>query len=447
MTRLSSLQRKAALELIQDDLGILASEYMDEKEFVFDTELLSIEKQKRLFAYVNSMVRANRELWLQQQQVAANLGGAAAYRAQGGGSTASSAGGSPYPVGGEGASGVPGKGAGTEARRGKKKRDERNGAGSDSSSSDSDSSCSSSSSSFSDSSSASSSDSDDSDDTDDEKADADDAKKQARAAAASASTADEAIAMPTSQSKDGSSWNRDANSTALLPGAGVGHHAVAGGEPAAAPSSGAAASSGGTADGGAQLLTVSGSSGGPPSERASPPPGVSSSHQADFPGASAATAPRDGHASAAERLAAEGGAAAVATSREEGRREDASGSVPGQGEGMEPAAHAASCGAGAAARSGGLPQYTPVCEEGSDEIREEVMGRHADFFGAFDSQAPEEGSEETVGSQGLTAEAKSTAWKEWKGQVIQQGFVAQRAYATQDRSVNEIIAEGYDARI
>eukprot|EP00070_Physeter_catodon_P037072 XP_028343966.1 uncharacterized protein DDB_G0271670-like [Physeter catodon] len=67
------MQRKAALELIQDDLGILAAEYMNVKAFAFDTELLSIEKQKRLFAYVNSMFRANREILLRQhqQQVAA----------------------------------------------------------------------------------------------------------------------------------------------------------------------------------------------------------------------------------------------------------------------------------------------------------------------------------------------------------------------------------------
>lgn len=44
-------------------------------------------------------------------------------------------------------------------------------------------------------------------------------------------------------------------------------------------------------------------------------------------------------------------------------------------------------------------------------------------------------------------EAQSTAWKEWKGQVIQQGFAVQRASAVKERSVNEIIAEGYDARI
>lgn len=43
-------------------------------------------------------------------------------------------------------------------------------------------------------------------------------------------------------------------------------------------------------------------------------------------------------------------------------------------------------------------------------------------------------------------EAKSTAWQEWKGQVIQQGFAAERAVAPQ-RSASEIIAEGYDARI
>ncbi|OEH78699.1 bromodomain domain-containing protein, partial [Cyclospora cayetanensis] len=62
MAMLSPEQRRAALELIQDDLGILASDHMLDSTFSFDTELLSIEKQKRLFAYVNSMARANREL-------------------------------------------------------------------------------------------------------------------------------------------------------------------------------------------------------------------------------------------------------------------------------------------------------------------------------------------------------------------------------------------------
>ncbi|PHJ16169.1 bromodomain-containing protein, partial [Cystoisospora suis] len=51
-------------------------------------------------------------------------------------------------------------------------------------------------------------------------------------------------------------------------------------------------------------------------------------------------------------------------------------------------------GGSSSTRTTGLPQYTPVCEEGvSGEIREEVMGRHADFLGALDAQGPDESSE------------------------------------------------------
>lgn len=471
MTRLSSMQRKAALELIQDDLGILAAEYMDEKEFAFDTELLSIEKQKRLFAYVNSMVRANRELWRQQQEAASmadpNL------RAHGGGGPVAMAGVSPYPpaFGGVVGDGAPVDVKGHQGKRGKKKQREERSSGqdrrrddSDSSSSNSDSSCSSSSSSFSDSSSDSSSDSDDSDDTDDEKTDAAAAgKKQVRPSAVPGSGDHEnASAKPNNEGFLASS-KTEVNSSAA-PGPGSSHQVAGHADASGLPSSGAGARDG------AQLAGLSGKTGtdssgrpgrgtissfpteaGPKAEaeRDGSPPLLRGGGERIPADAAAevrkdeATLPQDGRRDALDGMQ-RGGAEAMATdkAREEGRGVENASRLP--------ASTAAVPVSAAGARSaGGLPQYTPVCEEeGSDEIREEVMGRHADFFGAFDSHPPGENSEETVGSQGVAAtEAKPTAWKEWKGQVIQQGFVAQRAYAAQDRNVNEIIAEGYDARI
>ncbi|SBS90660.1 bromodomain protein 2, putative [Plasmodium malariae] len=61
LRRLAPNQRRAALEIIQDDLGILAENHMFDKFFTFDTDLLSIEKQKRIFLYINHMGRINLE--------------------------------------------------------------------------------------------------------------------------------------------------------------------------------------------------------------------------------------------------------------------------------------------------------------------------------------------------------------------------------------------------
>ncbi|AFZ80425.1 bromodomain containing protein [Theileria equi strain WA] len=59
LARLVPEQRKAALELVQDDLGILAENHKDDKDFVFDTDLLSVDKQKQFFIYVNQMAKRN----------------------------------------------------------------------------------------------------------------------------------------------------------------------------------------------------------------------------------------------------------------------------------------------------------------------------------------------------------------------------------------------------
>ncbi|CRH02560.1 bromodomain protein, putative [Plasmodium relictum] len=61
LRRLAPNQRRAALEIIQDDLGILAENHMFDRYFTFDTDLLSIEKQKRIFLYINHMGRINLE--------------------------------------------------------------------------------------------------------------------------------------------------------------------------------------------------------------------------------------------------------------------------------------------------------------------------------------------------------------------------------------------------
>lgn len=61
MKRLAPNQRRAALDMIQDDLGILAENHMFDRNFHFDTDLLSIEKQRRIFLYVNHMARINLE--------------------------------------------------------------------------------------------------------------------------------------------------------------------------------------------------------------------------------------------------------------------------------------------------------------------------------------------------------------------------------------------------
>lgn len=61
LTRLAPNQRKAALELVQDDLGILAESFMNDRSFTFDPTLLSVEKQRRIFIYINQMVKRNIE--------------------------------------------------------------------------------------------------------------------------------------------------------------------------------------------------------------------------------------------------------------------------------------------------------------------------------------------------------------------------------------------------
>lgn len=61
LSRLASNQRKAALELVQDDLGILAEAFMNDRSFTFDPSLLSLDKQRRIFIYVNQMVKRNIE--------------------------------------------------------------------------------------------------------------------------------------------------------------------------------------------------------------------------------------------------------------------------------------------------------------------------------------------------------------------------------------------------
>ncbi|KAK1442064.1 hypothetical protein BgAZ_400940 [Babesia gibsoni] len=61
LSRLAPNQRKAALELVQDDLGILAEAFMHDRSFTFDPTLLSVDKQRRIFIYINQMVKRNIE--------------------------------------------------------------------------------------------------------------------------------------------------------------------------------------------------------------------------------------------------------------------------------------------------------------------------------------------------------------------------------------------------
>ncbi|GFE53736.1 bromodomain containing protein, putative [Babesia ovis] len=61
ISRLAPNQRKAALELIEDDLGILAETFMNDVTFTFDPSLLSVDKQRRVFIYINQMVKRNIE--------------------------------------------------------------------------------------------------------------------------------------------------------------------------------------------------------------------------------------------------------------------------------------------------------------------------------------------------------------------------------------------------
>ncbi|KAL8452245.1 hypothetical protein Emed_001406 [Eimeria media] len=315
MTMLSPEQRRAALELIQDDLGILAADHMCDSTFSFDTELLSIEKQKRLFAYVNSMVRANRELLMSRGLLGNPLG-----EAQGAAAAHLSA----QNGGGVDAAGQ--RAAGSREPREAARYD------SDSSSSDSDSDSSSSSDSLSSSTSSSDSDSDDGD------------------------------GRPCPP-PGGHPSQQQASAGSTGP-----HHQPSGGTPSGGGGSGGGGGGGGSgfADGGGRDSVRS---------------------NAGAPGA------------------------------DEGGR------------------------SGSLSMQKGLPEYRPVAEDGEKvQIREELMGRHADFLGVIDAQQ----ADDAMAS--APQEAKATAWQEWKGQVIQQGFAAERAVAPQ-RSASEIIAEGYDARI
>nr|BAN65731.1 bromodomain protein, putative [Babesia bovis] len=61
LSRLAPNQRKAALELIEDDLGILAEVFMNDTSFTFDPNLLSVDKQRRVFVYINQMAKRNLE--------------------------------------------------------------------------------------------------------------------------------------------------------------------------------------------------------------------------------------------------------------------------------------------------------------------------------------------------------------------------------------------------
>ncbi|ORM39623.1 Bromodomain-containing factor 1 [Babesia sp. Xinjiang] len=61
LSRLAPNQRKAALELVEDDLGILAEVFMNDTTFTFDPSLLSVDKQRRIFIYINQMVKRNIE--------------------------------------------------------------------------------------------------------------------------------------------------------------------------------------------------------------------------------------------------------------------------------------------------------------------------------------------------------------------------------------------------
>ncbi|CDR95798.1 bromodomain protein, putative [Babesia bigemina] len=61
LSRLAPNQRKAALELIEDDLGILGETFMHDRTFTFDPSLLPVDKQRRVFLYVNAMVKRNIE--------------------------------------------------------------------------------------------------------------------------------------------------------------------------------------------------------------------------------------------------------------------------------------------------------------------------------------------------------------------------------------------------
>ncbi|GIX66121.1 bromodomain protein, putative [Babesia caballi] len=61
LSRLAPNQRRAALELVEDDLGILAEAFMNDRSFTFDPSLLSVDKQRRVFVYINQMVKRNIE--------------------------------------------------------------------------------------------------------------------------------------------------------------------------------------------------------------------------------------------------------------------------------------------------------------------------------------------------------------------------------------------------
>ncbi|KAF8822611.1 bromodomain-containing protein [Cardiosporidium cionae] len=268
LSKLAPNQRRAALELIQDDLGIFAEAHVNDTSFIFDIELLSIEKQKRIYLYVNQMVRANRERYImlsaekqsqQQQQMLASSGE-------------------------------------------KRKHGELNAAGN-------------------------------------------------------------------SNRFNGTS-TKDAAKKQRVDGASSGGSSLS------------------DSDSNSSISTSSSSSSSDDSE--------SDSDSDD--------------------------------SKEVGNRGEAASYISSSSLSV------------ANGRRFPLPDYRPVAENSMNlQIREDVMGRHADFLGKMENSVEHR-------FQGLPHDAKSTAWPEWKGQVIKQGMVSQREGAP-PRSRDELIAEGYDARI
>lgn len=84
-----------------------------------------------------------------------------------------------------------------------------------------------------------------------------------------------------------------------------------------------------------------------------------------------------------------------------------------------------------------LPQYKPVNENRKSlQIRDDVMGMHADFLGSMDSPRNTKNKHR----------ASVSAWPEWKGQVIQQAILTQHK-TNVPINKKELIAEGYDAKI
>eukprot|EP00920_Eleutheroschizon_duboscqi_P007636 GHVT01017384.1.p1 GENE.GHVT01017384.1~~GHVT01017384.1.p1 ORF type:complete len:1747 (-),score=403.95 GHVT01017384.1:1969-7209(-) len=314
MSQLNPQQRRAALVLVQDDLGILAEDHMADPAFSFDAELLSIEKQKRLFAYVNSMVRANVELitLVQPRQLP--------HPAQQDPQTATA----PPPTGAA-TSAIP-----TLAGSKSGKRRRRGTADTDASSSDSNSS------------SSSSSDSDSS----------------------------------SSSESDTDADSEEESSSAAAGGVSAGHTAQSTLTPATGLASQVAVHGGATAP-------------------------ASLSEIPSLPGSA---------------LPPEASAAVAASSL--------------------PSIYPVPSG------TTGLPLYTPVPEEDgvAPQIREDLMGRHADFLGKLELT---KAARDSASTAPLGPETR-TAWPEWKGQVIQQGINAEREEKLA-RTAAELEAESYDA--